>query len=227
MGEYFVWANLTKKEKLSSDAFGDYGFMLSCSTCTTTNTTRAAETLMASSWKNDIVIYLGDYFSYDKCWVESNPKIECFFRNTRMREGHKYNLQYPWEVVLYEYTDIGGRFIESQGRKHTMYLEEDRFEEKEYEGPFDLTIKDFKFAVCETLKEYISLGMSWTDFSKVENGNFETLTFDPLPRLLCARDKPSQLTGRWAGFPITTTNQMPSSSYALLDYESIDDFAPQ
>ena len=62
--------------------------------------------------------------------MESNPKIECFFRNTRMREGHKYNLQYPWEVVLYEYTDIGGRFIESQGRKHTMYLEEDRFEEK-------------------------------------------------------------------------------------------------
>ena len=100
MGEYFVWANLTKKEKLSSDAFGDYGFMLSCSTCTTTNTTRAAETLMASSWKNDIVIYLGDYYSYDKCWVESNHKIECFFRNTRMREGYKYNLQYPWEVVL-------------------------------------------------------------------------------------------------------------------------------
>lgn len=226
MSEYFVWANLSKREKLCSDAFEDYGFMLNCSTCTTTSTTRAAETLLAGPWKNDIVIYLGDYFTYDECWRIHNPNIARLFEQSVSQPNEKYNTEYPWEVVLNEFKDIGGRFIESKGREYTEYWGGDNWEDKIYDGPFDLSASDFKFAICEPLKEYVSLGMTWSEFNEVKDGDFETLTFDPLPKLLCARDKPYQLTGRWSGFPVRTANDKPSEEYELLLPNRIDDSIP-
>lgn len=223
MGEYFKWANPAKKEKLVCDAFGDFGFMLSCSSCTTTATTRAAETLLAGPWKGDPVIYLGDYFDYDKAWKENNPILVPFFDCSHQ----DYDLDFvgnPYEIVMNCYKDIGGRFEESRGREYTEYWDGDQWEDRIYDGPFDLSVKDYKYALNNDLKEYVCLGATWEEYCALGKTLPEDALDDPLPRLLCARANPGSLTGRWAGGSISVTNDIPDG-YSLLDWKKINELS--
>lgn len=219
MGEYFKWANPVKKEKLICDAFDDCGFMLSCSSYTTTLTTRAAETLLAGPWKGDPVIYLGDYFDFDKAWKANNPSPVPYFDTTHP----EYDLHFdgnPYEIVMNCYKDVGGRFIESKGREYTEYWDGDQWEDMVYGGPFDLRIRDYKYALNLELFEYVDLGMTWEEYSKNEGYITDDALIDPLPKLLCARPFPGELTGRWAGYAIETTNDLPDSRFTLLDWRN-------
>ncbi len=223
MSEYFMWVNPAKKEKLVCDAFGDFGFMLSCSMCTTTTTTRAVETLLTGPWKGELVVYLGDYFDYDESWKQNNPTLVPFFDPTHQ----DYDLDFignPYEIALNCYKDIGGRFKESRGREYTEYWDGEQWEDRVYDGPFDLMVKDFRYALNHDMKEYVSLDVSWDKCRTSSETVSKDALDDPLPKLLCARARPGLLMGRWAGNLISVSNDCPQE-YKYLDWKKYNETA--
>lgn len=91
MGEYFVWADPIRREYLDGTSFDECGFMLSIATYQGSLTTRAARMLLANQWKDDPVIYAGDYFS---CEAED-------FAEMRELYGG-----YPYETIMETFNPV-------------------------------------------------------------------------------------------------------------------------
>ncbi len=167
MGQYFEWVNYTKEQFLLNDIFPE-GLKYTESCYVGSVLVDAVSTLLAGSWKGDLVAFTGEYIFdlSDDVTSENYPGL------SRLLDVAID----PYDID-YEFEDVAGRFTYAFGKKrYTPTKSKEDMYEVPYEGPFDLEIIHYRFMVNETRGLYYDRNTT----QKLPTGS----RLDPLPFLL-------------------------------------------
>ncbi len=138
MGEYFSWVNVDKNQYISPNDF-DFGNKVGESSFKGNTFLCALKDLLASDWKEDHIVWLGDQVVIPE--NESNPVIKVL-----VKEVKKERFVTPMDVVWSNnYTNISGLFKAAEEKvRHEIdtMIEYRYYEEKDFWNEYKVDIKD-------------------------------------------------------------------------------------
>lgn len=216
MGEYYDWVNVDKKEYISPFDF-DLGNKLHESAFAGNPLLGALYSLLASEWKGDAIVFLGDETNITKS--DKNPVLRKLSAERESWGGPGYDADYVYET----YKCISGIFKDSEGIvRHEIdcMVRYDDFspnyygvkKEAPYEGLFIREPLYFRYTINHTKKEYFDIER--TRLTYKNRNNELAIRINPLPLLMAfpgsARDDG---TGVWIGDDIEVSDLLPSSNY--------------
>lgn len=235
MGQYYVWANPKRKEYISPNDF-DYGNKLIESMGWKDNTFLSAlQELLVNEWKDDKIIFLGDYCNINRDNSAKQP-LKLLYEQTIQNNSKGYDV--VGTVVLETYRNLSGQFrtcIQEEVKSEIDYYLEDlrkgdqSFLSNEYgvdikdpyKGLFQREGKDFAFIINHSKK----IGYARNDIKIIlENGKIWK-NCDPLPLLMeCSGGYEDEFyiqKGDWVGDVIAVTDTFPED-YTLLNQIEVD-----
>ena len=200
MGEYYKWVNIDKHEYLSPRSF-DEGNKLYESSRPDSKLLGALYSLLASDWKGDSIVFLGDYTKLtDKV---TNPVLK------RLYEDHKASgiVGYDSDYVEDEYKDIYDRFKEG-GLSFFRYAV--NHTKKEF---FDVEKTRYYY---KTLAPYTAVPVQkeqpYNPLPVLMVHSYETIEYrDKEPVYEVSADEKYQ--GPWLGDTIEVTDSRPPAGY--------------
>jgi len=143
MGEYYLWFNVDKRERLDPEPF-DTGAKIASNVDVGNEYTDAICTLLATDWRGDRLVYLGDYRYLDG---EENPTL------AKLEEDCGHREPCALDEAEKIYTDVAGRF--ALARDKTYYdFDLPGMQKVPYEGPMDKEIVHFRYVINDTKRQY-------------------------------------------------------------------------
>lgn len=204
MGQYFDWVNPDKKEMIGSYPW-KCGFKLEENTYLGNEKTDAMLTLMATRWKGDRVIFLGDYAEFKN---ETNPYRRAFELDLG---GHGI------EGYLFEdLEDVAGVFKWVRDEGDNVHYDDETGDDVPYTGPFDTDIQAFRYVLDDDAQEYVDRLRCPVRY--ISSNPLKVLRYDPVPILLCSFEGGhlDPLYGRWFGHRVRPTNDAPPETYVQI-----------
>lgn len=204
MGIYYDWVNLDKKEFICPNDFNQ-GNKVYETTAIRNPFLGALYDLLASDWRGDTLIFLGDDVPIpDSC---DKPVLH------RLHADWKASGQTgtDWDYVYETYHNISGLYkaSESEVRNELNYkIENNDWEFDEYKvdpnDPFNgLFVREprfFRYTVNHTKREYIDIDALPSPYN-------------PLPVLLAFPGREEEFTGNWLGDELEVSESLPPADY--------------
>lgn len=209
MSQYFEWVNFDKRESITTFPW-PCGPGLHESAYIGCPETDAALTMIAGDWAGDLVAFVGDYAHFEN---EAHPGR----REVERRLGGE-----SLDDVIYVFTDICGRFDYVRGRpdaRRYVDLGDEGFELVPYDGPYDVSIRFFRYAVNDARREYVD--RLRTAVRYIDGRTGEIVRYDPFPELMCSAtgwldDPETEIEGRWFGDAVRPTDDRPGDGYTAV-----------
>lgn len=206
MGQYFNWVNLDKNEIIETWAWPN-GQKLVESTYYGCEETDAALTMMAGDWAGDLVVFMGDYATFED---ETHPK---------RKEVEQMLAGIGADDYLIDFIDIIGRFDYAKEHpeiKHPVYSENCNDTWGSYTGPFDLKIERFRFVINESKKEFVDRERTAVRYINPSTG--EIVRYDLVPEMMSSetrglKDPEHEVAGLWFGDCIRPSQEHPGAGY--------------
>lgn len=169
MGQYFEWVNYDKREIMATDPWPNGQKLHECTYlgCLETD---AALTMLAGDWAGDLVVFLGDYAEFKD---ETHPGR----REVERRLDGAISDDYTDD-----FTDICGRFDYTRDHpeaRHFVECDGGSCARIPYDGPFDVEIHQFRYAVNESKKEYVDRHLTAVRYIDKDTGRI--VRYDPFP----------------------------------------------
>lgn len=209
MGQYFEWVNYDKREIIMTDPWPNGQKLRQCAYigCPETD---AALTMLAGDWAGDLVVFLGDNARFKD---ETHPGR----REVERRLGGVISDDYT-----YDFTDICGRFDYVRDHpkiRHFVEYDDGSYDMVPYDGPYDVEIHQFRYAVNESKKEYVDRYRTAVRYIDKDTG--EIVRYDPFPELMCSEtggleDPGHEIEGLWFGDIVRPTDEHPGDDYTAV-----------
>ena len=209
MGQYFEWVNFDKRESITCYPW-PCGNKLHESAYIGCPETDAALTMIAGDWAGDLVAFVGDYAHFENETHPGRREVE------RRLDGA------VCDDVVCEFTDICGRFDYTRDHpdaKHFVDRDDGGCDYVPYDGPFDITIRFFRYAVNDARREYVD--RLRTAVRYIDGRTGEIVRYDPVPELMCSDrgwliDPEHEIEGRWFGDVVRPTDEHPGDGYTAV-----------
>lgn len=198
MSQYFIWANPKKKEWIECDPFDEYGFMFGAASVLGNRYTDAACTLLAEPWRNDPVMFVGDYFT---------PKD-----GNRLRDLFG---GYPYDAILDNFREVTGLFSDARGLSSAVYDKNISSEDIPYNGPFNIEVHHYRYALNKTRHEFVDRDQGPISAIFDNDDKNSWFRLDPLVLLLTPRTDPDEWEGRWCCDEVTMQDEAPDPASGL------------
>jgi|GEM_PF-3318706 hypothetical protein len=214
MGEYFTWVNPKRREHIDieGNVFDDAGFLFGVACCQPCLTTDAACTLVGSLWHGNPVLFMGDYWPYERRGAQ-HPL-------TRLFDGH------PYVDALDHFKNVTGVFPQARGKVYPDYQHagDSEIPEVPYDGPFDVEVKHQRYFVNRTRHEYVDRDLAplWYVFWD-EGTGYGNKRLDPMPALYCPGRIGDEWRGRWCTDVVDASNEQPPAGYRNVSAEACED----
>lgn len=207
MGEYFNWVNFDKQEWLDGGMWHNAPSLRGrCYTGIEEN--EALLTLLATRWKGDVVVFLGDYANF------TDDDNECCRHLQGLLEQRGYG--YAACDFMYDGKTANGYLAVTKDFPEDRRNDPDNEELDYYPGPCDLKIEHFRYVVNGAKREYIDYQKTpifWVCEELIQR-------YDPFPEMMAsaigAWDDPGEIEGRWLGDIVCPTNDDPGEGYRLI-----------
>ena len=199
MGEYFYWVNPKKRERIDEDPFDKYGFIYSIGSTLGNRYTDAACTLLAGPWRGDPVMYVGDYFA-----PAEGTEIAALLDGC------------PLDDILDSFRNVGGLFRCAKGKTYRVFddlLYDELYRDVPYEGPFDMEVRHFRYALNRTRGEYVDRDGGPVKIIWAGNGEVTWERVDPMVPLLTQRGTPWGWDGRWCCDEVEVLDELPAGEF--------------
>lgn len=137
----------------------------------------AALTMLASDWAGDLVEFLGDYVEFKD---EAHPGR----REVERRLDGAINDDYTDD-----FTDICGRFDYVRDHpeiRHFVEHDDGNYDMAPYDGPYDVEIHQFRYAVNESKKEHVDRHSTAVRYIDKDTG--EIVLYAPSPSSCVLKD---------------------------------------
>lgn len=170
--------------------------------------------LLATHWQGDVVVFCGDYADFSKGGNHPGCK---YIQEKVLASG--------WAIpdFIYEAHDATGclRIAKDSPRNRRNSPEDETLDC--YDGSFDVDVKEWRYVVNLTRREYIDYQRTPVVFA---SAHF-IQRYDPLPLLLAsaiwALDDPNEeIEGRWLGDVVYPTNDSPDAAFSLVAEDYVD-----
>lgn len=216
MGEYYDWVNIDKRQYISPSDFG-FGSKLHESAVAGNAFLGALYNLLASDWKGDCIVFLGDETNIPD--EMTNPTLLKLHAERNIWGEAGYEADYVYEM----YKSVSGLFVdaEKEVRPEIEYmLKNNDFQinpyginiENPYEGLFVRKAQHFRFTINHSKKEFFDIEK--TRITYIEHGEVPTLRINPLPLLMAYPGTEEDMcTGLWLGNQIEVSNEYPANDY--------------
>lgn len=213
MGQYFSWVNVDKHERLDN-CFWDFAPSLHGRCLAPCEENQAMLSLLSTHWQGDVVVFCGDYADFSKGGNHPGCK---YIQEKVVASG--------WATpdFIYEARDSTGRLrIARDSPRNRRNSPEDETLDY-YDGPFDVDIREWRYVVNPTRREYIDYQRTPVVFA---SAHF-IQRYDPLSLLLAsaiwALDDPNEeIEGRWLGDVVYPTNERPDGTFSLIADDYVD-----
>lgn len=223
MGEYYYWVNADKREYFFPGDF-DYDVHRTTSSQRGNTVLNALKELLATDWKGESVVFLGDEASIPA--NSGNAILEKMYEQS-VQFGHPGN---GYDTFMETYINISGWFSASEPdvREHIEnyiadindgyfdYVNEYGIDILDpYKGLFQRSGRDYNYTINHTKKVYYTF-----PYTRIFNkSNYELEWADPLPILMHFGRHDSR--GLWLGDIIDASDVKPEG-YELLKEIRID-----
>lgn len=210
MGQYFEWVNFNKGEIIAPWPWPN-GQKLVESAYAGCVETDAALTMLAGDWAGDFVVFLGDYASFKNEIHPGRKELERRLRDVCL------------EDYVLDCADICGRFDYVRDHPEITYpvfgAAPGEETERHYEGPYDVVIRHFRYAVNESKREYID--RACTAVRRIDGQTGRIVRYDPFPQLMCSETRDlehpeREIDGLWFGDVIRPTDEHPGDDYTAV-----------
>lgn len=209
MGQYFDWVNFDKREIIAADPWPN-GQKIHESAYLGCPETDAVLTMLAGDWAGDLVVLLGDYAKFRD---EVHPG---------RREVERRLAGAICDDYICGLTDICGRFDYVRDHPEAKrYVERDdgSYDWIPYDGPFDVTIHQFRYVVNESKREFVDRWRTAERYIDEQTG--EIVRYDPFPELMCSEtggleDPEHKIEGLWFGDIVRPTDEHPGEGYTAV-----------
>lgn len=210
MGQYYYWVNFDKDEIIEIWPWPNGMGLHECAYlgCEETD---AALTMLAGDWAGDLVVFFGDYAEFKD---ETHPMRKEVERRLGGMGAEDYILSCR---------DICGRFDyvrDHPGITHPLYFDDGRDSiDVPYDGPFDVEIRQFRYVVNESKKEFIDRFNTAVRYVSEKTG--KDVLYDPFPELMCTgtrglEDPENEIEGLWFGDVVRPTDEHPGDGYTAV-----------
>ena len=203
MSQYFFWMNFDRHERLDTTAHDSLFDSLSTSYIGA-EYTEAALTMLEGEWAGEAVLFMGDYADLSHA---ANPLL------ARIREEYG---NHPFDYADETFTNISGRFRESEGRMEHVWADDDTEFDRPYAGPFDLHYTHPRYVINRTRHEYVDRAATCVWYVR-RTPSFEVVRFDPTPLLFITTrgldGYEDDEHGPWVGDDVTAGNALPAPGY--------------
>lgn len=205
MGQYFEWVNYDRREIIDTDVW-DCGVKLHESAFVGCEMTDAALTMLAGDWAGDLVVFLGDYASFEN---ETNPAR----RRIELLLNGGFSDDYT-----YDFTDVTGRFdyVETlEDKSHWVYGNGVEEHYEDYTGPYDVHLERFRYVANETRREFLDRSRTAVRYIRPNTGDI--VRYDPFPQLMCSEvydPDLDEVDGAWFGDFVRPSHEAPGDGYA-------------
>lgn len=109
MGEYFLWANVTKKQYLDQNCCNDFGWMRGIASWGECALTNLACRMIEGPWHGDSVVFIGDYQTLGGSKYYKRHKLVDALGDS------------PYWTALEEYEEVGIANVEQYGIPNSMF----------------------------------------------------------------------------------------------------------
>lgn len=221
MGEYYKWVNVDKREYISPNDF-DYGNKRRESMAIGTELLRALRDLLASEWRGDHILWMGDEVTLETD-AENNALHSLYMQSAEM--GYRGDIVAPVDEY---YTNVSGLYIaaETEVRAEiTLFLRDQNGPAPDmnneygidianpYEGLFTRAGRDFKYTINRTRRSCYS----FENTRIIHQDGSEWVNADPLPMLMiCGKNSG---IGPWVGDIIDVADEMPDGCELLSEIQ--------
>ncbi len=192
MGEYFTWVNPKKGEWIDHEPFSECGFVFNVAACLGDRYTDAACTLLAGPWRGDPVMFVGDYFDPGE----------------GSRTGALFD-GYPCDDIFDNFRNVTGLFKCAEGMLSPVFGPSPGDDDVPYEGPFELEVRHYRYAVNRTRGEYVDRDLGPVRHVCLWHGEYSWARVDPLLPLLTPRNAGGDAEGRWCCDEIEVADELP------------------
>lgn len=206
MGQYFGWVNVDRFERLDAGLW-DYAPTLYGRCVAPCEENLAMLSLLATRWRGDVVVFLGDYASF-----EGDERPGC--RHVRERIGTSGRSVPDFAS---EAKDVTGclRVARDSPRNRRNSPSDESLDL--YEGPFDLEVREWRYAVNPARHEYVD----YLRMPILSEPGHPVQRLDPLPLLLASEvwapgDPGDKIEGRWLGDVVYPTDDAPGGGFVLV-----------
>lgn len=221
MGEYYDWVNIDKKEYISPVDF-DLGNKLHESAYVGNDLLGALYDLLASEWKGDRIVFLGDQTEITE--KDDNPLLRALSAERQAWGKPGYDHDYVTET----YKCISGLFkaAEKEVRNEIDWMIRlNDFsincygvkKESPFEGLFARGSKFFRYTINHTKQVFFD-----TENTKLTYANKDgilTTRINPLPLLMAFPNSYDKCGGLWLGDQIEVTDILPPADYRDMSME--------
>ena len=222
MGEYYAWVNVDKKEYMCPYDF-DWGQKIHESAGVGNPLLGALYSLLASDWKNDHIVFLGDETRVSE--ADRNPVLQRLFaeRKARGEPGCEY------DYVEDTYKNVSGLFKaaeETVRNEIEIMIRNDDFDEynyyrvdkeEPYKGLFVRESSFFQYTINHSKHEFFDVNKTKLTYTNEEG--ILTIRINPLPLLMAFPGGFDRCTGLWLGDLIEVTDNLPPTDYKDMSAE--------
>ena len=218
MGEYYDWVNIDKKEYLNPADF-DLGNKIHETLSTENHLLGALYNLLASDWKGDTIVFLGDETHITK--KDTNSVLKRLFDERQSWKEPGYDADYVY--VFYKNISCLFKASEETVRSEIEWiLENDDFEsnpfridsKSPYQGLFVRDSLFFRYTINHSKKEFFDTEKTKLVYTKPGESGIFTKKINPLPLLMAFPGSYDECTGLWLGDQIEVSNDEPPQDYA-------------
>lgn len=206
MGQYFSWVNVDRFERLDAGLW-DFAPTLYGRCIAPCEENLAMLSLLATRWRGDVVVFLGDYASF-----EGDGRPGC----RHVRESIDAS---GWSVPDFasEAQDVTGclRVARDSPRNRRNSPSDESLDL--YEGPFDVEVGEWRYVVNPARREYVD----YRRMPVISAQGSPVQRLDPLPLLLASEtwapgDPDEKIEGRWLGDVVYPADDDPGDGFVLV-----------
>lgn len=165
-------------------------------------------TLLATRWRGDVVVFMGDYANFKE------GDRECCGRLQELLEERGYG--HAACDFMYDSLIANGSFAVTKDSPRNRRNDPDNEDLDYYSGSCDLEIEHFRYVVNDVKREYIDYRKTpivWVHEDGIKR-------YDPFPEIMASvvwePEDPDEIQGRWLGDVVRPTNIRPNESYSLI-----------